>query len=243
MLDRRAHRSILVPRWHERLGITRPSRLIALLCAVLLCACTSVGVHTRQHQVIAYGPPVQMQVCILRAPGVSAQRVDRLIAAVNTEFRPYGIEIVVPWVRPWTRPGFRHRSVFEDVIARELESPCDRLVAFVDRHAGDFVWGLLMPEVLGMVDDATHTRGFVVATRASLNQLLMSPEKASVHEFYHLLGCPHASALTQCYGRIAAIKRLHNPGADFFPGIGQDGRFIRTREAANAALRQAVAME
>ena len=46
-----------------------------------------------------------------------------------------------------------------------------------------------MPEVLGSVDDTIRTRGYVVATQASFNQLFTPPPKATVHDFYHLLGC------------------------------------------------------
>lgn len=211
-----------------------------MLCAAL-AACTSVGTHTRERFAVDYGPPAQLRVCVLRTADVSDQRVATLIAAVNQEFSAYGIEVVVPWVRPWTRSGFAHRSLFDDVIARELEAPCDRLVAFVDRNAGDFLWGLLMPEVLGSVDDPTHTRGFVVANQVSLNQVFTPPAKATVHEFYHLLGCPHSGALTHCYARIAELKRHIDPAADFFPGVDEAGAPLLTREAANHTLREAIA--
>jgi hypothetical protein len=58
--------------------------------------------------------------------------------------------------------------------------PCDRLVALVDRNAGDFLWGLVMPEILGEVDNATHTRGYIVATTGSVNQMIEPPSKAAV---------------------------------------------------------------
>jgi hypothetical protein len=226
-------------------GPSRTSRLLrgasTIAASIALCACTTVGTHTHERFAIDYGPPVQMRVCVLRTADVSEDRVEKLIAAVNTEFEPYGIEVVVPWVRPWTRSGFAHRSLFDDVIAHELEAPCDRLVAFVDRNAGDFLWGLLMPEVLGSVDDPTHTRGFVVATQVSLNQVFTPPDKATVHEFYHLLGCPHSGALTDCYTQIAALKRGIDPAADFLPGVDEYGQLLKTRDAANHTLRQAIA--
>ena len=38
-------------------------------------------------------------------------------------------------------------------------------MALIGRHAGDVAWGALqLPEVLGSVNDATSTHGFVVAT-------------------------------------------------------------------------------
>ncbi|HEY1141324.1 MAG TPA: hypothetical protein VGE88_14150 [Lysobacter sp.] len=197
--------------------------------------------HTRERYALDYGPPMQLRVCVLHAPGVAPQRIDALIHAVNEEFAGYGIEVVVPWSRPWQRAGFTHERLFDDVAARELEAPCDRLVAFVDRNAGDALWGLVMPEVLGMVDEATHTRGYVVATSASLNQLFAPPSKVAVHEFYHLLGCPHAGSMDACYRSIAALKNARIAGTDFVPGIDADGRFVVTREDANRTLRDALA--
>lgn len=217
------------------------SLLAVLAISLLLGACTSVGAPTARQQAFDYGPPMQLRVCVLRAEGLSPERVDTLIAAVNDEFAPYGLEVVVPWVRPWQRTSFTHGDMLADVVGRELEPPCDRLVAFVDRHVGDFLWGLVMPEVLGGVDEATHTRGYIVATRASVNQLFTPPTKATVHEFYHLLGCPHSRDLTGCYARIAALKRQARAGTGFVPGVAPYGRFLATREEANGELRQAVA--
>ena len=214
---------------------------LALFASGVLLGCTTVGVPTSQQQAFDYGPPMQLRVCVLRTDGVSPERVDKLIAAVNSEFEPYGIEVVVPWVRPWKRTSFTHATMVEDVVGRELEAPCDRLIGFVDRNVGDFLWGLVMPEVLGSVDDTTHTRGYVVATQVSFNQLFSSPAKTTIHEFYHLLGCPHARAMTNCYSRIAALKRHTRHDADFFPGVSAHGRFLVTREEANGELRLAVA--
>jgi hypothetical protein len=220
--------------------IARGCRVAIALIALFAVSCTSVGVHTQARYREDYGPPVTMQVCILQAEGVSDERVEQLVGAVRAEFSQYGIGIEVPWVRPWSRTGFSHKAIYDDMVRRELEAPCDRLVAFVDRNAGDFLWGMALPEVLGSVDDATHTRGFVVANRASLNQLFMPPEKVAVHEFYHLLGCPHSGSLSRCYSTIARLKRAARPG--FFPGMDQRGIVQLTREDANRALREAVAV-
>ena len=209
-------------------------RIAAVAACLALGACTTVGVHTRQRVAVDYGPPVQMRVCVLRAPGVTTQRVNELVAAVNTEFAAYGIEVIVPWIRAWPRSGSTFQHLFDDVTRRELEAPCDRLMAFGDRNVSDFI--------LGAVDQGTHTRGFVVATRVSLNQVIRSPVKVTIHEFYHLLGCPHAARMTDCYGRIAALKRSRAPREDFFPGVGPGARFLVTRSQVNSAVRGAIGM-
>ncbi|WP_309262061.1 hypothetical protein [Lysobacter arvi] len=222
----------------------RRARSLAVLVVVstlALAGCSSVGHHTAGRDAYDYGPQATLRVCVLHTDDVGADRVQALIGAVDREFAAYGIRVVVPWTRAWKRAGFSHEALFDDVAQRTLEAPCDRLVAFVDRNAGDFLWGLVMPEVLGAVDQATHTRGYVVATRASLNQLFSSPTATSVHEFYHLLGCPHAATMTGCYARIARLKRAILPEADFFPGVAPDGSFLRTREAVNDRVRPGLA--
>jgi hypothetical protein len=217
-----------------------------ILLSVLLIAlsgCTSVGMHTKERSAVDYGPPAKMRVCALRTEDVSEQRVNDLIEAVNKEFSAYSIEVTVPWIRPWTRPGFTVYGIFDDLARRDLEPPCDRLVAFVDRHFGDFMWGLVLPEVLGAVDDDTHTHGYVVANSVTSGQAYVPPKDATIHEFYHLLGCPHSATLRRCYGRIADLKRGLDPNADFLPGVARDGSLLLTREVANTTLRDAVAKE
>lgn len=210
---------------------------LALLLVLFVASCTTVGAHSARRQAVDYGPMATLRVCVLQAEGVSDARVAELIVAARRELAPYGIGVAVPWIRPWERQGFGHEALFEDIVRRPLEPPCDRLLAFVGRDARDFLWGLALPEVLGQVDDATHTRGFVVATRASLNQLFLPPAKVTVHEFYHLLGCPHSGSLDKCYARIAGLKRATRPGADFFPGVDAQGRWLLTREETNELLR------
>lgn len=220
------------------LALCRATGAITLL---VLAGCTTVGMNTRERSKVDYGPPLTLRVCILKNDSISPERAASLMAAVGKNFESFGITVEVPWTRPWTRPGFQVTSIMADVEQRDLEGPCDRLVGLVARNAGDIAWGLLMPEVLGAVDDDTATRGYVVANYGSLNQLFLSPQHATVHEFYHLLGCPHGLTLTKCYHRIAALKSAAVPGADFFPGVTHDGKFLTTREAANQAMRDAIA--
>jgi hypothetical protein len=209
---------------------------VALLGSLTICACTTVGVHTAEVAKIDYGEPVTVRVCVLKTDDTPHLRVDSLVKAINREFAQYNIAVDVPWVRPWKRPGFSVDPILADLLKQPLEPPCDRLVGVVDRHIGDFLWGLALPEVLGAVDDLTATRGYVVATWGSLNQIFMTPEQAAVHEFYHLVGCPHGMTLSKCYPRIAALKQAAVAGEDFFPGVAKHETFLTTRAEAQAAI-------
>jgi hypothetical protein len=99
----------------------------------------------------------------------------------------------------------------------------------VGRNAGDFLWGdlaalaLPLPEVLGEVDDATLTSGFVAASAISLNQLLFSPYDVTRHELYHLVGCRQHFDMPACYAQIAALKRCQRE-------LIEDGFFRRNGE-------------
>lgn len=211
------------------------ARACIATAAVALGGCASLGAEDAGYRDgIDYGPPRDIQVCLLKAPDVGDVRARQLVAAMNQEMRPFGIRVVVPWTRPWQRPGFTERAMLRDLAARPLEAPCDRLVALVGRHVGDALWGLpLLPEIVGSVDTASMTRGYVVANRATLAQAWVRPTDVAAHEFYHLLGCPHAKSRVLCYRRIATLKRAAGDSG-FFPSMTLDGTLVATREIADA---------
>ncbi len=101
----------------------------------------------------------------------------------------------------------------------------------------------LVGEVLGAVDNATHTHGFVVANLGTVDQLFSPPSAATVHEFYHLVGCPHSLTLTKCYHDISELKNHTDPAKGFVPGIDAKGQFLVTRAEVNARLRLAMALD
>jgi hypothetical protein len=214
-------------------------RIAALIAVLAACAgCTTIGADTKERGAVDYGPPQTVEICLLKDPDVTQQRADELIAAVNKEFAPYNIQATVPWVHDWKRPAFTASGIIQDVMKRELEAPCDRLVGLVDRNAGDFFWGLLLPEVLGGVDDVTRTRGYVVANWGSINQIFAEPSVATVHEFYHLVGCGHGATKTKCYHKIAEMKASLPAGSDFLPGVTKEGKYLLTRDEANQAIQK-----
>ena len=215
----------------------KPRRLAWLLpaCATALAGCTTVGLPVPgARSRIDFGPRATIRLCVLRDTGVSEATAQQLVGAIDRAMDPYGIDVTAPWIRPWQRSAFFGEDILNgDIRRRPLEPPCDRLFALVGRNAADALWGLVLPETLGAVETTTHTRGFLVAQVASLNQLLSLsfsfPSRVAVHEFYHMLGCGHALSLSGCYRQIARTKSYFEPGADFFPGLTRDLQPIRSR--------------
>lgn len=211
-------------------------RLIFFLSLIAITGCTTIGLpnHLKAEK-MDFGEHATMRMCVLKERNISQERVDNIIQALRKEFAQYNIGIDVPWVRTWDRPGFTYEPILSDIIQTPLQPPCDRIFAFVNRNIGDFLWGLIMPEILGSVEGQTHTKGFSVAEMGSLNQLLgiATPESNAIHETYHLLGCGHNLIMNKCYDRIKELKRIaiieRAAGNDFFPALTVDGKTFKTR--------------
>jgi hypothetical protein len=213
-------------------------RLIQIALALMVSACTTVGTHDRDRLgAIDFGPREELRICVLADEGVTEKDARLLIGKVREEFSLFGLVVEVPWVRQWERPAFLMEGILEDVATKPLAAPCDRLLALVGRHAGDFFFGLLGAEVLGAVETVSHTRGYVVAQTASLNQLIENPAAVAIHESYHLLGCKHELSLADCYPLIRDLKRTaranREHGNDFFPGVSWKDKLIASREEAD----------
>lgn len=211
---------------------------VAALILMGLTGCTGIGPSGLRPD-IDMGPSVELRICIYKDVNVSDQRVASIIAAIQKEFAQYGLNIKVPDIKPWRRPSFDHQGILSDIAKRPLEPPFDRSLALVSRDVRDFLWGALLPEILGAVETRTHTKGYVVAEIGSLNQLLcfQSPQRAAVHEFYHMLGVNHMDGTRAIWEKIAQLKRsaIENrfAGRDFFPGIGSSGELLLSRTAIN----------
>ena len=167
--------------------------------------------------------------------GVSDKTTQTILSAIQEEFAPMGLQVTVPWIRSWERPAFSQKGITRDVAYRPLEAPCDRILALVGRDARDFLWGALMPEILGAVETRTNSKGYVVAEVGSINQVLtfQSPASAAVHEFYHMLGCGHDFSRDDTIQQVRRLKELATrnrlKGSDFFPSMTEKGRVYLSR--------------
>lgn len=210
--------------------------LILTVAFLLLSGCTTIGLQDRETvKTRDFGAEESLCICIYKDVEVSDERVEEMIAGMRAEFAPFGVNIEVPWIREWKRPAFTSDGIMTDIAFRHLEPPCDRIFAMVGRNLGDFLWGMLMPEVLGGVEAITMTKGFAVVEMGSVNQFLnsTSPTKPAIHETYHFLGCDDAFTAYACYDQIARIKEAarenRESGKDFFPGMTVDGKIFWTR--------------
>ena len=214
--------------------------LLRLVALVLLAGCTSMGAHNQATlRQLDFGAKDTVALCLYLDEGISEEQARALIdEAWRDEAPRYGLEMKIASVTRWRRPAFTMDGIV-DALRREPLSPgCDRILALIGRHFGDVVWGLLLPEYLGAVNDETLTHGYVIARRASLNQLFEPPRSVVRHELYHLLGCEEHFAMEHCYQRIASLKRTKQAlGSDFFPAWDMSNNVILvSREAVNALL-------
>lgn len=213
----------------------KTSWLSLILCFIIL-SCTMVGIPDKEAiENIDFGPPEKLRICIYKDVNVSKQQADAIIATLQQEFSQFGLEIEVPWVKPWKRPAFAADEILNDFACCPLESPCDRLLALVGRNFTDFLWGIVMPEINGAVEVVSMTKGFVVAEIGSFNQLVSmnSAARIAIHETYHLLGCDHSFDAKPCYKKIKALKmvakRNRLAGRDFFPSVPLDQHVLISR--------------
>ena len=219
--------------------------LLPILLAMLTSGCVTVGHHDADAlQTMDFGPVEKLRVCLLVDEGVTEKSARELLKAMSDELAIFDLEVEIPWVRRWERPAFLMNGIIEDVALRPLEPPCDRLMAVVGRHVGDFLVSWFTPEILGAVETNTHTRGYVVGKAVTFNQLFQRPSAVAVHESYHMLGCVHGRSLQECYPYILELKRMarasRDGGNDFFPGLSLDRQPIASREATDEILRAAI---
>jgi hypothetical protein len=208
------------------------------LLILTLTGCTTIGFHKPEvlKQIDFGGQYTTVRICALLDEGVSREKTEHLLdKAWQTEANLYKINFKIVQSVPWKRTAFAYKGILLKVLETPLDPPCDRIMAFVGRNLGDFLYGLLLPEVLGAVNDSTLTHGFTIVKSVSLNQVLLPPENVLQHELYHMLGCEHLD-IERCYERIALLKHLKGD-EDFFPAWSLTRQaVILSRKEANRSL-------
>lgn len=215
-------------------------RIVLAVLGLMLSACTTMGPqHAAVREQFEFGPPETLSICLYVDQGIGEEAGRALVEnAWQDAAKLYAIDVKVVSVAQWSRPAFDMDGILADLRQKPLEAPCDRVLALVGRNFGDFLWGLVGPEILGAVNTESLTHGYAVAKIASVGQVLNSPSEIIEHEIHHLLGCGEHSNMNACYQRIAELKRWkHEYGADFFPSWDMvNNRMIVSRVDVNARL-------
>lgn len=209
-----------------------------VLVGFLVVSCTTIGVHNpaAREQFRLAEEMRAVRLCAYLDDGITFQQVQTLLAeAWNADAEGIGIrwEIVDAW--PWPRSGFTYFSLRKTVERLPLLPHCDRAMLFLGRHFGDALWGLAgmvlpLPEVAGYVDNNSHLRGYVVATRATFLQVIwLTPASTLRHELYHMLGCNDDVSLAPCYPVIHALKAASRDQEFFAARVGWSGERLITK--------------
>jgi hypothetical protein len=235
-------------RWitNSQIAKQRTFLLLNSLLGLLLTGCTSLGSPDKLALGrIDFGPTETIRICVLLdEPSITQTKAEPIISSITQELSQYNIQVEVPWYRSWHRPSGNGFEIIKILAGEQLKAPCDKLLALVGRNFGDFLVGLLAMDEFGSVDTVTNTRGYVAANVGTVNQLLVSPPTAAVHEAYHLLGCQHDTSMTACYARIGRLKKSaaqnRVDGIDFFPTYSRQGQLLTNRADVN--IREAMAL-
>lgn len=182
------------------LGVLAATGLVFLV--LLLVGCATVGVRddAALARVPFDGPPVTLGLCALLDEGVTATEAAALLdEAWREDGARYGVAIRLVQTAAWKRPAFRGDGIMVALRREPLEAPCDRVMAFVGRHAGDVLWALFLPQALGAV---TRARGpaasWSPASPASTRSSCRLPRRSATSS----ITC--AAATTSCASPDAA---------------------------------------
>lgn len=220
--------------------------LFLVLVVCIVAGCSSIGAPDKEMFSQISGPPEELRIGIYQDRELGDLETRAIIRGLQYEFVKYGININVPWIRPWTRTAFKSSELVKDIVKLPLEDSCDRILVIVGRNSDDFVWGLFLPEMLGGVEDVTHTKGFVVGKVGSLNQAAsgISPVEAAIHEVSHMFGCADGDNGNTCFAKIASLRSYAKINRtvrknDFFPCITNKNAIIWDRKHAEWYLSTA----
>ena len=101
-------------------------RTILAALAVVIAGCSTIGAHDEAaFAATDFGAREPLRICVLQDDGVSDELSSRLLGQITTELAPYGIDVVVPWSRPWRREAFADQSLMVQLGKELLEPPCD----------------------------------------------------------------------------------------------------------------------
>jgi hypothetical protein len=204
-----------------------------LLVFLFLSGCTTIGFSNPPlRDSLNFGEAQELKFCVYYDPKISQARIESLIAQLKNELLLYKITLLVKHKQEYPRPNFFSVDSLYQLMQEPLPESCDRIMAFFPRNIVDFLLAFPLPEILGVVETQTRTRGLVYADYLTPNLIFGStPSRVLIHETYHLLGCDHSIVMNECYERILSSKKSNTNGG-FFPSLKQDTKsfFLERRE-------------
>lgn len=214
-------------------------KFISQVLFLFLSSCTTIGFHNpAKRNALDFGPEKKLKFCIYYDPKISDTRIQSLIEALSKELKLYKIQVQVAIKKEYPRKYFFTEDSLNLLMNEELPRECDRIMALFPRNIFDFLLAIPFPEILGVVETYTRTRGLIYADYFTPNLLLgATPSRTFIHETYHLLGCDHALIMNECYERIQKAKNL-NSNYPFFPSFGENEIiiFLNHEEVNNTLL-------
>jgi hypothetical protein len=219
-------------------------KYIILFILLQIINCTTIGFHNKNElKNYQFSDEVIYKFCILKEESISDFRIDSLIEDLSIELQMYNIKLDAKVLSNFSRPAFTTKNIYRVISSLPLPENCDRLMVFLNRNLFDFLIHIIMPEVMGLVEGDTRTRGYIYADYLSINILVGgTPSNILIHENYHFLGCNHNIIMNECYKSIFEHRKEaslnYKKEIDFFPSLWQNFFFIKKREQVNSYIKK-----
>lgn len=228
----------LLKKKKERYSAFKKVRFSTYLLVLLFTSCTTIGFHNySQLQSLDFGEEKELRFCLYQDPKITNEQIDKLVYSLSQELKLYKIKLKITQKKEYRRKYFFTEDSLNALLQENLPIECDRILALFPRNIWDFLLAIPLPEILGVVETYTRTRGLVYADYFTPNLLLgATPQRIFIHESYHLLGCDHALWMDECYSRILYAKQIQS-NSTFFPSFGTDTSIVyKSHEDVNMVL-------
>ncbi len=206
--------------------------------------CTTIGFHNKEElKNYQFSNEISYKFCILKEKSISESRIKSLIKDLSNELKIYNIQLDARVLSNYNRPAFTTKNIYHAISSLSLPENCDRLMVLLERNLLDFLIHIILPEVMGLVEGDTRTRGFIYTDYLSINILVGgTPSNILIHENYHFLGCNHHIIMDDCYKSIEEHRRVaiynYKSQNNFFPSLWQNSNFILDREQVNYIIKK-----
>jgi hypothetical protein len=214
-----------------------------VLILIYMSNCTTIGFHNyKKLNSYDFSKNVTYKLCFYKDESISEERVQVLSENLSTELLLYNISLETNVIGTIKRPGFNTEQIYNYIIKIPIPKECDRVMVLLERNIFDFIVHIFLPEIMGLVEGTTRTRGFIFADYLSINIITGgTPSKILIHENYHFLGCDHNIIMNDCYLKIfqhkeSAIENFNNNNL-FFPSLDHKNKFITNREFINYYIK------